>query len=117
MRKIRQLQSKHLWMMIICCGILILGFLLISSLGISSPSLETLIFLVCPIGMGTMMFLMTRDKSKIASSDYQTHGEQRKQFINDQSATNSHASIFDNKGRFLSKPGKPFKERKLDRIK
>ncbi len=117
MRKIRHLHSKHLWMMAICCGIPILGFLLISSLSISSASLETLIFLVCPIGMGMMMFLMTKDRNKTASSGYQTRGDQPKQFKNKQSATNSHVSIFDNKGRFLSKPGKPFKERKLERIK
>lgn len=117
MRKIRHLHAKHLWMMVICCGIPILGFLFIGSLGFSSTSLKTMIFLACPIGMGLMMFLMSKDKSKTVSSGYQTRDEQRKQPVNEPSATNSHVSIFENRRRFLSKPGKRFKGRKLDRIK
>jgi hypothetical protein len=50
--------AKHMKMMVICCGLPILGFLTIGILGISMPSLETLFLLICPIGM---MYFMHRD--------------------------------------------------------
>ena len=53
---------KHMWMMAACCGLPIVGLLAIGAIGISSPSLETLITLICPIGMGIMMYSMMRDK-------------------------------------------------------
>jgi hypothetical protein len=52
---------KHLWMMAICCGLPIIGFLAIGILGISMPSLETLFLLICPIGMVGMIYMMHRD--------------------------------------------------------
>ena len=51
---------NHMWMMVICCGLPIVGFMVIGTLGISSASLETLLFWICPIGMGAMMFMMHR---------------------------------------------------------
>lgn len=51
----------HLWMMAICCGLPIVGFLAIAGLGVSLPSLETLFLLLCPIGMAGMMYFMHRD--------------------------------------------------------
>lgn len=54
--------GKHMLMMAVCCGLPIVGLLAIGAIGISSPSLETLIALICPIGMGIMMFSMMRNK-------------------------------------------------------
>ncbi len=51
----------HLWMMAICCGLPIVGFVAIAGLGVSLPSLETLFLLLCPIGMAGMMYFMHRD--------------------------------------------------------
>lgn len=51
----------HMWMMAICCGLPIAGFLAIAMLGISLPSLETILLLLCPIGMIGMMYFMHRD--------------------------------------------------------
>ncbi|NCF38049.1 MAG: hypothetical protein GWP56_17000 [Gammaproteobacteria bacterium] len=51
----------HMWMMAICCGLPIIGFLAIAVLGISLPSLETVFLLLCPIGMIGMMYFMHRD--------------------------------------------------------
>jgi hypothetical protein len=56
--------TKHMWMMVLCCGLPIVGFLAIGALGISSPSLETLIAIICPIGMIGMMYMMHRDQQK-----------------------------------------------------
>ena len=41
----------HMWMMAICCGLPIAGFLAIAVIGIRMPSLETALILLCPIGM------------------------------------------------------------------
>jgi len=53
--------GKHMWMMAICCGLPIMGFLAIGLLGLSMPSLETLLLVICPIGMIGMMYMMRRD--------------------------------------------------------
>jgi hypothetical protein len=53
--------TKHMWMMAVCCGLPIIGFLAIGILGLSMPSLETLFLLICPIGMVAMMYMMQRD--------------------------------------------------------
>lgn len=53
---------NHMWLMALCCGIPIIGLIAIASLGIASPSLETLILLICPIGMVGMMYMMHRDQ-------------------------------------------------------
>lgn len=52
--------SRHLKMMAICCGVPIVGLLLISYFGISNASLETLLILICPVGMVTMMVMMRK---------------------------------------------------------
>ena len=62
-----------MWMMVICCGLPIVGFIVIGALGITSTSLETLLFGICSIGMGAMMFMMHRknehtDKSSCCES-------------------------------------------------
>ena len=61
--------SKHMWMMAICCGLPIIGFLAIGILGLSMPSLETLFLLICPIGMIGMMYMMHRDSQGKNKSD------------------------------------------------
>ena len=63
----------HNWMMAICCGLPIIGFLAIAVLGISLPSLGTALFLLCPIGMIAMMIFMHRDGCK--SSRQNENGE------------------------------------------
>lgn len=59
----------HMWMMAICCGLPIIGFLAIAVLGISMPSLETLLLLICPIGMIGMMYFMHRDNCASSEKD------------------------------------------------
>jgi len=56
--------SKHMKMMAICCGLPVIGFLAIALLGISMPSLETLLLVICPVGMIGMMYMMNRDNSE-----------------------------------------------------
>lgn len=53
--------AKHMWMMAVCCGLPIIGFLAIGILGISMPSLETLLLVICPVGMIGMMYMMNRN--------------------------------------------------------
>ena len=53
--------AKHMWMMAVCCGLPIAGFIAIAILGISMPSLETLLLVICPVGMVGMMYMMNRD--------------------------------------------------------
>ena len=55
---------KHMWMMAVCCGLPIVGFLTIGALDINVPSLETLIVLICPIGMIGMLFMMNRNRQR-----------------------------------------------------
>ena len=50
----------HMWMMAVCCGLPIVGLLAIGVIGISLPSLETFLLLLCPVGMIVMMYLMHR---------------------------------------------------------
>jgi hypothetical protein len=56
--------AKHMWMMVACCGLPVIGFLTIGILGISMPSLETLLLVICPIGMVGMMYMMNRDSQE-----------------------------------------------------
>lgn len=60
---------RHMWMMAVCCGVPIMGFIAIGASGINAPSLETLIALICPIGMVGMMIMMSRDKQKEGKGD------------------------------------------------
>lgn len=71
--------SKHMLMMAVCCGLPILGFLAIGTLGIAVPGLETLLLLACPIGMGFMMYSMQKNGKSCCTSeqsDTQTISEQ-----------------------------------------
>jgi hypothetical protein len=52
--------SGHMKMMAICCGVPIIGLLLISYFGIVNTSLETILLLICPIGMVAMMVMMRK---------------------------------------------------------
>lgn len=73
----------HMWMMAICCGLPIIGFLTIAALGISMPSLETVLLLICPIGMIGMMYFMRRDKC--ASSEKDTGDNPDQTFVSKES--------------------------------
>jgi hypothetical protein len=59
----------HMWMMAVCCGLPIIGFIAIAVLGISMPSLETALLLICPIGMIGMMYMMRRDSCTERKND------------------------------------------------
>jgi hypothetical protein len=59
----------HMWMMAVCCGLPIIGFIAIAVLGISMPSLETALLLICPIGMIGMMYMMRRDSCTKRKND------------------------------------------------
>ena len=59
----------HMWMMAVCCGLPIIGFIAIAVLGISMPSLETALLLICPIGMIGMMYMMRRDSCTESKND------------------------------------------------
>ncbi len=53
--------SKHMWIMAVCCGLPVAGFLAIGLLGLNMPSLITFLLLICLTGMAGMMFMMHRD--------------------------------------------------------
>jgi hypothetical protein len=59
----------HMWMMAVCCGLPIIGFLAIAVLGVSLPSLETALLLICPIGMIGMMFMMNKNSCTKSKND------------------------------------------------
>lgn len=61
--------KRHLWLMGLCCGLPIAGFLAIALLGLSLPSLETALLFVCPVGMIAMMYFMHRDGRTSAKGD------------------------------------------------
>ncbi|MBT3226187.1 MAG: hypothetical protein HN580_09825 [Deltaproteobacteria bacterium] len=116
MKKTESAHSKHLWLMAICCGVPILGFLLMGSLGFSSPSLELLFAVVCPIGMGAMMFMMAKNSGQNNRSCRQTQSEQGKTSHKPQQISNGHGSTFIYKGRFQGKTGRSFKSRKKGKL-
>jgi hypothetical protein len=59
----------HMWMMAVCCGLPIIGFIAIAVLGVSMPSLETALLFICPIGMIGMMYMMRRDSCTESKND------------------------------------------------
>jgi hypothetical protein len=59
----------HMWMMAVCCGLPIIGFIAIAVLGVSMPSLETALLLICPVGMIGMMYMMRRDSCPERKND------------------------------------------------
>jgi hypothetical protein len=59
----------HMWMMAVCCGLPVIGFIAIAVLGVSMPSLETALLLICPIGMIGMMYMMRRDSCTESKND------------------------------------------------
>ena len=59
----------HMWMMAVCCGLPIIGFIAIAVLGVSMPSLETALLLICPVGMIGMMYMMRRDSCTERKND------------------------------------------------
>jgi hypothetical protein len=59
----------HMWMMAVCCGLPIIGFIVIAVLGVSMPSLETALLLICPVGMVGMMYMMRRDSCTERKND------------------------------------------------
>ena len=66
---------RHVWLMALCCGLPIVGFLVIGLIGISMPSLETALLFVCPIGMIAMMYFMHRDhRTQVKGHN---HGDER----------------------------------------
>ena len=61
--------AKHVLMMAACCGAPIVLLAAIGLYGISSQSLETMILLLCPLGMGIMMWMMMKDKGTLKSAE------------------------------------------------
>jgi hypothetical protein len=61
--------SGHLKIMVFCCGVPIVGLLLISYFGISNALLETLLILICPIGMVAMMVMMRKKEPENTSEE------------------------------------------------
>jgi len=77
--KVSENESKHnhaghMKMMVICCGIPVVGFLAIAALGIEAPSLETLLALACPVGMGVMMYMMRKKSEPQGQTTTETSG-------------------------------------------
>lgn len=97
--------------MAICCGLLILGALLIDRLNIVSPSMETVFAVLCFIGMGAMMLLMSNNRRGSDPSYYQTHSYKDKQIFEEHKIQPGQGSIFGSHSRFLGKTGRPFKGR------
>ena len=95
--------SKHMWMMAICCGLPIIGFLAIVILGFSMPSLETLFLLICPIGMIGMMYMMHRDNQGKNKRDSCCKSDK----IEGRSVTDITYDNTENKEQGLAKPQRP----------
>jgi arginine exporter protein ArgO len=64
--------AKHIAMMAVCCAVPILLLAGISVYGIASQSLETLILLICPIGLGAMMWMMMRSHKSASEGRAET---------------------------------------------
>ncbi len=64
--------TKHIAMMAVCCGLPILLLAGVSVYGIASQSLETLILLICPIGMGAMLWMMMRSDKPSSTETVKT---------------------------------------------
>jgi len=92
--------AKHMWMMAICCGLPIVGFLAIGLLGLNIPSLETLFLIICPIGMVGMMYMMHRDSKGKEKGQSCCQPDKSK----DESAANMSSDNTENAERSRAKP-------------
>lgn len=63
-KEIATSHKGHMWLMLIFCGLPIIGFLAIATLGVSLPFLELALFMICAIGMMYVMNRSSREKSK-----------------------------------------------------
>jgi len=52
--------SGHLKMMIVCCGLPLLGLLILATVGIEVPSIKVLLLIACPVLMIAMMSMMRK---------------------------------------------------------
>ena len=93
----------HMKMMAICCGLPIIGFLAIAVLGISMPSLETALLLICPIGMIAMMYFMRRDHC--ASSKRETGDNPDQTFVGKENERIPVPSENENRATATKQPG------------
>ena len=71
-----------IWIMPICCGLPILGFLVIGALGSSSSFLETLFVWACPIGMVAIMLMHNKQAQKEGSSCCAAAEEKQDDLVN-----------------------------------
>ena len=62
--------AGHMKMMILCLGLPVLGLVILYMLNISIPSLELILLLLCPILMGSMMWMMMREDSNNEKSSH-----------------------------------------------
>jgi len=79
---------KHIGMMAICCGLPLLLLFGISVYGITSQTLEYAILLICPVGMGLMMWMMIRS-NRSSSNDSMTTETTAKTKMPEETSTNA----------------------------
>gem|GEM_PF-1589902 len=112
MKNTRPPRSRHLWMMALCCGLPILGFLLLGSSRSSSPSLATFLVLICPVVLGAVLVLNSEDEDRKNQSVRQTSHRPDKQPGSESTMPAQQGSIFDYRGRFMGRTGTSFRGRK-----
>ncbi len=103
--KTKHSHSRHMKMMVICCGVPLLGFIAIGVFSIS-PSLETLLLVICPVGMGAMMWMMLHEQrsdnseQSCCQSDavHEERSEHDKNHISADVLKQANVQIYKNKG-------------------